>query len=71
MAVLRGNATEPKHLHTLLDQVVDMERVIVVQDEVSGQLIKVCGSWDDFDAWLSLSEWERHDVDASDARVYQ
>ena len=60
-----------ERVNTLPDQVVDMERVIVVQDEASGQLIKVCGSWDDFDAWLSLSEWERHDVDASDARVYQ
>ena len=48
-----------------------MERVIVVQDEASGELIKVCASWDDFDAWLSLSEWERHDVDASDEPVYQ
>ena len=69
--MLRGNATEPKHLHMLLDQVVDMERVIVVQDEASGQLITLCVSWDDFDEWLSLSELERHDVEASDERVYQ
>lgn len=48
-----------------------MERVIVVQDEASGELLKVCGSWDDLDAWLSLSEWELHDVEVSEERVYQ
>lgn len=47
------------------------ERVIVVTHEASGQLLKVCASWEDYDAWQEQSDWEKYDVDTWDAAVYR
>lgn len=48
-----------------------MSRVIVVTHDESGQLLKVCESWDAYDEWLESSEWESYDTDTWDAAVYE
>ena len=47
------------------------DRVIVVTHEASGQLLKVCASWDDFDSWIDRNDWEKHEVKSLDAAVYE
>lgn len=45
-------------------------RVITVQHESSGTLLKVCENWDSFDQWIENVEgFERTDVDTKDCLV--
>lgn len=46
-------------------------RVVVVQHESSGDLIKVCADESAFESWLDRSDWERYQLHVSDARVFR
>lgn len=47
------------------------ERVIVVQEQYSGEVLTVCDSWDDYDSFVEQGAygWEEDDLTTTDCRV--
>lgn len=48
-----------------------MSRVIVVQEQYTGEVIVVCESWDDYDAFVEQGayDWDEEDLTTKDCRV--
>lgn len=45
--------------------------VVVVTHDASGQLLKVCGSWEDYDDWCERFSKDKTEHDTWEAKVYE